>query len=49
MQQRLNKDMKDILGKNQPQFIKIRTRVDSNSKKQLVRKKMNLNNCVNKK
>lgn len=45
----LNKDMKDILGKNQPQFIKIITRVDSNSKKQLVKKKMSLNNYVNNK
>lgn len=45
----LNKDMKDILGKNQPQFIKITIRVDSNSKKLLARKKMNLNNCVSNK
>lgn len=49
MLRELNKGMRDILGKNQPQFIKTITRVDSNLIKQLVRKKMNLNNYVSNK
>lgn len=41
MQRGQKKDVKDILGKSQPQFIKMRTRVDSNFKKLSVRKKIN--------
>lgn len=41
MQLGQRKDMKDILGKSQLLFMKIKTRTDNNFKKLLTKKKIN--------
>ena len=42
MQLEQRKDMKDILGKSQLLFMKIKTRTDNNFKKLLAKRKINL-------